>query len=71
MINIEDLKKLRDLLPKDFAVQIETTTGFSPSTIYKVIAGERSNPKIIDAAIVLAKEQKTKLESQKLAIGEL
>ena len=71
MINIEDLKKLRELLPKDFAAQIESKTGLSPSTIYKVIAGERNNSKIIDAAIVLAKEQKTKLELQKLAIGEL
>ena len=71
MINIEDLKKLRDLLPKDFAVQIETTTGFSPSTIYKVLNGKRNNNEIIDAAISLAKEQKTKVGLQKQAIGEL
>jgi hypothetical protein len=71
MINIEELKKLRESLPKDFASQIESKTGLSPSTIYKVIAGERNNTKIIDAAIDLAKEQKIKLELQKQAIGKL
>jgi len=71
MITQEELQKLRDMLPYDYAEIIEHRTGFSKSSIYKNLAGERYNQKIIDAAIILAKEIEADKQKAKAEIANL
>ena len=64
MKKTENLKKLRESLPKDYAALIESKTKLSQSTIYKVMAGQRKNAAIINAAIEIANEQKFMLAAR-------
>ena len=70
-MSADELKKLKDSLPYDFGVELQKRTGFARTYCYQVLSGERKNPEIIDAAILLAKEEKEKRELQKSEIENL
>ncbi len=58
MITSIELEKLKSSLPSDHLTILIKRTGFSRTYIYQVLAGERTNTQIIDAAIALAEECK-------------
>lgn len=52
----ENLKTLRERLPKGYAQTLSESLNLSKRAIYAVMHGERNNQKIIDAASLLADE---------------
>lgn len=70
-ISKSELRKLRKKLPANYAQQIKDSTGLSLSLIYKVIAGQRYNQAIIEAAYQVANELKMSIESTREKIANL
>jgi septin family protein len=70
-MDINDLIKLKTALPKNHLVELHKITKYSKTYIWQVLAGERENDQIIDAAIELAKENKEKIESRKSELANL
>jgi hypothetical protein len=66
-----DLKLLRETLPKWAVREISKRLGFSKAYIYKVLDGDSYNSKIIDEAITIVKENNDKMLQQKRAISQL
>lgn len=67
----QDLEILRNRLPKKTLVALHEKTGKSKTYIWQVLNGKRNNDEIIDAAILLANEQKAKDEARKNEITNL
>ena len=67
----EELIKLKNSLPKNYLDKLHESTGFSRPYICQVINGERKNFEIIDAAIILAKEEKIVRENRKSEVESL
>lgn len=63
-INQYELKLLRDKLPKKYAETLSKTTGLSKSLVYAVLAGNRENETIFDAAMKLANDNLKKKKEQ-------
>ena len=49
-------KKLIDRLPKNYAKLIAESMGVSKNTVYSALHGIRNNPRVINAAELLASE---------------
>jgi len=67
----EQLKKLRESLPKKYAKTIAAECGVSADYVRKTLSGFRINNDVIDVAIKLATEHKNKLDERSKAIEEL
>ena len=70
-MNNLDLEKLKSALPKNYIDTICERTRFSRAYVCQVINGERNNFEIIDAAILLAKEEKVIREERQQQINNL
>ena len=71
-MNNIDLEKLKKALPTNYIDTLSERTGFSRSYVCQVINGKgRKNLNIIDAAILLAKEEKAIREERQMQINSL
>ncbi len=70
-MNKDDLTLLKNKLPDQWAAKLSCELGYTPDYIRKVLSGQRKSQKIIDAAIALAAEYKSKVENQKKIIASL
>lgn len=66
-----ELKKLKKSLPKNHLDVLSKNSGFSKTYVWQVLAGERNNNDIIDAAILLANQEKEQAKNRKDAISSL
>jgi len=58
-INTDNLRQLKDALPKGWGVEIARKTGLSTNTVSKTLNGHLKNSKVIEEAYrLLAKEIK-------------
>lgn len=67
----EELQKIKKWLPRGYARRIFSETGISFMTIYSTMNGKASNKQVLESAIVIAKEEKEKLEKNKHEISTL
>ena len=67
----EEKLKLREVLPKGWAVELVRRTGFSVQYIRAVMIEGRNQIEIEEAAITLAREYKERLEQQKRLITNI
>jgi len=66
-MNKEELKVLKDKLPRGYRDEIAEKTGFHISYVDHVFSGRRENQLIIDAAFeILKKEEEKKAKQQEL-----
>lgn len=70
-MNKEDLIKLKRKLPRGYRTILHLKTGVSKSSIDAVLRGEYNNDKVLTAAIALAEEHQTKLNSYSEKINSL
>lgn len=69
-MTIREKRKLKRILPAEYRKQIAKRLGFSPRYIDMVLHGNRNNDSVIDAAIDMAKELKSKsIRQQKIIKG--
>lgn len=67
----EELEKIKQWLPRGYARRIFTETGISFMTIYATMNGKSNNKRVLNAAIVIAKEEKVKAEKAKSEVSTL
>lgn len=67
----EDLQKIKQWLPRGYGRRIFDETGITFTTIYATMNGKTNNQKVIDLAIIIAKEEKEKAEKAKNEIAAL
>jgi hypothetical protein len=67
----DDLTLLKEKLPDQWAAILASKLNYTPDYIRKVLSGKRKNQEIIDEAIALAAEYKSRLENQKNIIASL
>lgn len=70
-MDIKELQKIKQWLPRGYGRRIFDETGISFMTIYATMNGKTHNQKVIDAAIAIAKEEKEKAEKAKNEIAAL
>lgn len=63
MMTKASLQKLKDILPRGSVKIIAEKSDVSLSTVRKVLSGERRNQKVLEEAIMLAKETQEKESS--------
>jgi hypothetical protein len=54
----EELKDLRNKLPRGWINRISKKSGFERSTVHKVLHGKSNNTKVLDATLEILKEDK-------------
>lgn len=67
----EELQKIKQWLPRGYGRRIYNETGISFMTIYATMNGKTHNQKVIDVAIVIAKEEKERTEKARNEIATL
>ncbi len=67
----EELEILKNNLPNGHLETLNRLTGYTKGYIAQVLAGERTNNEIIDAAIALAKKEKKRNDRRKAEIANL
>ena len=67
----EELQKIKKWLPRGYARRIFLETGISFMTIYSTMNGKTNNKTVLDAASVIAQEEKEKLRKSKNKISAL
>lgn len=68
---IDDLKKLRDGLPRKWREKLSEITGKSSATVEGVLFGRFNNTEILDAAIAMAHDEKKNAEKRKELLNQL
>jgi predicted transcriptional regulator len=54
----EELKDLRNKLPRGWINRLSKKSGFERSTVHKVLHGKSTNTKVLDALLEMLKEDK-------------
>ncbi len=67
----EELKKLKESMPRKYRETIATTFGISKVYVDKIFRGEAIRDDVIDWAIDMAQTYKEHRETQQAKIGEL
>lgn len=70
-MQIDDLKTLRQKLPRGWSIALRKATGRGRDLISKVLNGHVENPKILKAAVRLAQQEETRKEREKLELAQL
>jgi hypothetical protein len=65
MMTVQELKKLRNNLPRGYGRKVAEMTGKHTSAVYQTLTGKINCSDIIDAAITLAKEEAQRNEDIK------
>lgn len=65
MLKKSEIKQIKKWLPRGFIKTISDNTGFSESYVEKFFSGAKYNASIHTAAVELANENKTELDSIK------
>ncbi len=71
MTTKEELEKLKASLPWGYGAKLAAITGKSKSAVYKALSGEIDSPEIVQAAIELANEHKSKKKLLSNGISKL
>lgn len=67
----EELKKLRDTLPKDWKITLADKVGKKPGSVRNILFGVSKNDLVITAALELALAHNAEVEAKKEALKAL